>query len=385
MGELSAGTVLVAFGGYSQGISGAERMAWNSAAWLHRLGQQVVILTDSRSVDAAEATDVPIYASLAELAVRQPGFRPALVHAFDLAQPELAAAAAGLAADRGVPFVLTPASHPRVWPEPSLGCALCREADLVCALTGAELTQLRRAGVPRDRVWTAPQASDLKGVADPDGFRRRFSISGPIVLFLGRRIAVKGFDVTLQASRLVWRHRPDAEFVFIGPGNDAADAVFSSYRDPRVHDLRAVDEQTKHDALAACALLCLPTSADVFPLVFIEAWSCGKPVISGNFTGSTDVVRDGVDGLIVSPEPAAVAEALVSLLGDDARRTSMGKAGQLRVHGEYSWRRVAESYMEGYAHAVRARNARAGGSAVLPHAPPCPASETRGAPPGSGR
>jgi glycosyltransferase involved in cell wall biosynthesis len=364
VGELRAGTVLVAFGGYSQGISGAERMAWNSAAWLHRLGQPVVILTNSRSVDAAQAADVPVYASAAELAARRPDFRPALVHAFDLGRPELAAAAAGLAADRGVPFVLTPASHPSVWPEPPLGRALCRVADLVCALTSAELAQLRRMGVPRHRAWTVPQASGLEGVADPGGFRRRFSISGPIVLFLGRRIAVKGFDVTLRASRLVWRTRPDAEFVFLGPDADAADAAFPAYRDPRVHDLGAVDEQTKHDALAACALLCLPTSADVFPLVFIEAWSCGKPVISGNFTGSAEVVRDGVDGLVVLPKPAAVAEALVSLLGDDARRVSMGKAGQLRVHSAYSWRRVAESYLAGYAHAVRARSARAGESAV---------------------
>lgn len=365
MGDLLDGTALVSFGGYEQGISGAERMAWCSARWLNRLGQQVVIMTDSRAAYAAEGMEIPVFESLAELGARQPGFSPAIVHAFDLARPELVAAAARLAAACDVPFVLTPASHPRVWPDPSLGRALCRRADLICALTDAEQAQLREIGIPGNRVWAIPQASELAGIPDPDRFRRRFSISGPIVVFLGRRLAVKGFHVTLEASQLVWQRRPDTEFVFIGPGDDASDAVFSSHCDPRVHDLRSVDEQTKHDALAACALLCLPTSADVFPLVFIEAWSCGKPVISGDFTGSADVVRNGIDGLIVHPAPQAVADALVALLADDARRTSMGKAGELRVSGQYSWNRVARRYLEGYSHALRASRARAGGTAIL--------------------
>jgi glycosyltransferase involved in cell wall biosynthesis len=362
VGDLLAGTSLVAFGGYEQGISGAERMAWSSAKWMYRLGQQVVVLTDSRAGYTAKTMPVPVFGSPAELRARQPGFSPSIVHAFDLARPELVAAAAGVAAASGVPFVLTPASHPRVWPDPLLGCTLARQADLICTLTDAEQAQMRRVGVTANRMWAIPQASDLQGTADPGRFRHRFSINGPIVLFLGRRLAVKGFRVTLEASRLVWQRRPDAEFVFAGPGDAAADAALSSYRDPRVHDVRSVDEQTKHDALAACTVLCLPTTADVFPLVFIEAWSCGKPVISGNFPGSAQVVRNEVDGLVVAPEPKKVADALVALLGDDGRRAAMGEAGQLRVRAENSWRRVAERYLEGYAHAMRARDLRAGGA-----------------------
>jgi glycosyltransferase involved in cell wall biosynthesis len=346
----------VAFGGYQQGVSGAERMAWRTAEWLRRLGRQVVVLTDSPPPPAMDDTGVPVVSSPAELASRLPGFRPAVVHAFDLAKPEPVAVAARLAAGFRAPLALTPASAVGVWADPAGAQAACRQAGVVFALTGAEAGQLRNAGVPAERIRLIPQASDLAGTARPERFRRRYAISGPAVLFAGRRTALKGYQVLLRASSLVWRRRPETEFVFIGPDSDADTAsVFAAHADRRVHDLRVVDEQTKHDALAACAVLCLPTSADVFPLVLLEAWGCGKPVVSGDFAGSEDVIRDGVDGLIVPPEPEPVAGALAGLLADDARRLAMGRAGLSRSRTEFGWHRVAAACDAGYTWALQVK------------------------------
>jgi glycosyltransferase involved in cell wall biosynthesis len=205
------------------------------------------------------------------------------------------------------------------------------------------------ATTPSDRIRRIPHAPDLRGRPDPAGFRARLGLRGPVVVFVGRRIPSKGYAELLRAASSVWRELPDARFLFLGPNSDPAAAqIFRDHADPRIVDLGAVDEQTKHDAIAASDVLCLPSTADVFPLVFLEAWMCGKPVVSGDFVGADGVVEHGVDGLVVAPRPAEIADALVHLLSDDEVRRAMGRAGQAKVRRDFTWERVAASVEAGY-------------------------------------
>jgi glycosyltransferase involved in cell wall biosynthesis len=344
---MSGGTsVLVVFGRTASTPAGAERMAWRTAGELAHRGDTVVLLTDStppRSMAGRTVRSVP------ELAQRWPGWRPDLVHAFDLAEPEYAGAARRLAAEYRVPLALTPCSDPQVWPDRAAGRAACRAAQVLFAVTPHELAGLRELGVPASRIRRVPPAPDLTGTPDPERFRRAYRIGAPAVLYLGRRASFKGYRELLAAGPLVWRQLPETRFVFAGPDSEPEAAEwFRAYADPRVHDLGAVDEQTKHDALAACDLLALPTRADVFPLVFIEAWSCGRPVVSGDYPGVCGTVRHGVDGLVTGTRPEQLAEALVGLLRDEPARRAMGRAGRARVRAEFGWNRVAAAVADGY-------------------------------------
>jgi glycosyltransferase involved in cell wall biosynthesis len=231
--------------------------------------------------------------------------------------------------------------------------AACRSADVVFALTPAEAASMTSAGAAPDRIRFIPQACELTGTPDPAGFRRASGLTGQIVLFAGRRTAFKGYLELLSSMPLVWDRLPEVTFVFIGPNSDASAAEeFRAHADRRLVDLGVVDDQTKHDALAACDVLCLPTSYDVFPLVFAEAWTLGKPVISGDFPGSEVVVRDGVDGLIVKPRPAELADALVRLLSDHGFRQSLGRAGLRRAESEFGWDKMADAFQDGYGWAL---------------------------------
>ncbi|MFC5833556.1 glycosyltransferase family 4 protein [Nonomuraea insulae] len=339
--------VLIVFGGLGRGqSSGAERMAWRTTAQLALRGADVVVLTDATR---PPGRTWPACSSPEELAVSRPGWRPDVVHVYDLAHPVHAVLGRDLARRFGARLALTPASAPATWPDRRLGARVCGEAAVVYALTAAEEVSIRplcRAGVTMVRL---PQAPDLVGRPDPVGFRAAYDLSGTIVLFLGRKLASKGYSSLLAAAPLIWRAHPCTTFVFCGP--DAEGSATRSIRavgDRRVRDLGMVDDRTKHDALAACTVLALPTSTDVFPLVFAEAWACGKPVLSGRFDGVEDVVRDGVDGVVVQPRPPAVAEALIRLLSDDQGRAAMGAAGMDRVRREMGWERVAAAVERGY-------------------------------------
>ncbi len=317
--------VWTVFGGCGTGKTcGAERMAWRTTQALAEAGHQVSVLTTAER--PADLADVGWAAPSTE--------RPDVVHAYDLAEPKEVAMARELADRHGARFVLTPASSPAVWPDQALGASLCRQADAVFTLTEQEAEHIRQLGVDHSRIVMIPSAPDLVGTADPAGVRKRLGIDGDIVLFLSRKLPSKGYQALLDATTQVWRHAPDTTFVFAGPGPNVATG--------EVRDLGMVDDQTKHDLIAACTVLCLPTTHDVFPLVFMEAWSCGKPVVSGDFPGVHSVVHDGVDGLIAPATATGVAEALTRLLLDESLRSALGAAGLRRVREGMTWRRVAE-------------------------------------------
>ncbi|MFC7328622.1 glycosyltransferase family 4 protein [Marinactinospora rubrisoli] len=341
--------VVVVFGGYGAGLAGAERMAWRTAQHLARRGHAVAVATDSRRPPFLDDAPPRLLRTETELRRYAEHHRPDVVHAFDLARPAHVAAALRLARATGARLALTPATTPELWPDPGVGRRACAAADVVFALTPTEAAALRTYGAAGTALRTLPQAPDLAGRPDPAGFRARHGITGPTVLFVGRRTVGKGYPRLVAAAPQVWRRVRDAEFVFAGPPGDGASAGLPGPPgDPRVHDLGLADDRTKHDAVAACDVLCLPTSADVFPLVFAEAWASGRPVVSGAFPGVHDVVRDGVDGLVVPPRTGDVADALVRLLTDPGLRRALGEAGRRRAAREFTWDRVAAACEAGY-------------------------------------
>ncbi|MEV0764750.1 glycosyltransferase family 4 protein [Nocardia sp. NPDC050435] len=332
--------VVVTFGTYQGTYSGAERMAWRTVESLAHQGHDITVLTDSPSmVDVrclpADTTELPV--------------QPELAHAFDLGKPQSADHGWQLARRFEIPFALTPATDSSVWPDPVTGDHLCRQADMLFSMTKGEDGVLVGKGVSPDRITRIPAAPDVAGVANPERFRRAYEISGPLVLFVGRRIAFKGYRRLLETMPLVWQALPDTVFAFAGPNAEPdAAAIFQRHADPRMIDLGVVDEQQKHDAIAAADVLCLPSSAEVFPVVFAEAWRLGKPVVSGDFPGAHDVVRHSVDGFVVPPRPAAIASALVELITDPPLRAAMGLEGLRRAERELSWHAVATAVSAGY-------------------------------------
>ncbi|HEX9994403.1 MAG TPA: glycosyltransferase family 4 protein [Acidimicrobiales bacterium] len=335
--------VLIVHEGYFPALAGAETMAWRAATGLATRGHEVAVLG---APTAPVATVDGVHVVTDPLALP---WVPDVVHAVDLVSRTYALLAAEVADRAGSPLAVTPASAPEVWQDREAGMDVCRRADVVFVLTGAEGSVFRAAGVAAERLLAVGQGPEIEGRPDPDAFRAATGVDGPFVLYLGRKARFKGFHRVLAAAPLVWERRPDAAFVFAGPDWDPdAKDVMAASADPRVVDLGVVDGATKRDALAACSLLCLPSTADVFPLVFVEAWTCGRPVVSGDFPGATEVVRHGLDGLVVPVDPAPLAEAVADLLCDDARRVAMGEAGRRRAEQDLTWDAVTDRIEAAY-------------------------------------
>jgi starch synthase len=85
------------------------------------------------------------------------------------------------------------------------------------------------------------------------------------------------------------------------------------------------------------SVVAVPSVWDNSPNVIYEAMACGTPVVASRVGGIPELVDDGVTGLLVPPGDAdALADAIVALLGDPARRAQMGEHARERAVEEYS-------------------------------------------------
>jgi glycosyltransferase involved in cell wall biosynthesis len=232
-------------------------------------------------------------------------------------------AAAGVRAGQllGIPVLVSPFAHPGAWDDDAASAWAYRRATRVLATLDADAATYRALGVDDRRIeivglFSEAPPQDLS----PDRLRARHGIAGRLVVFLGGRYAHKGVDVLLAAAR----HVPGATFAFVGPGPPVAG--------DRVIDAGAVDDRERWEWLAAADVLCLPSEAETFGLVLLEAWATGTPVVTSDIPVLAELVTRAGGGLAVPRTAEAFADALRQLLDDPARRRELAAAGRRYWH-----------------------------------------------------
>ena len=114
-----------------------------------------------------------------------------------------------------------------------------------------------------------------------------------------------------------------------------------------------VSEEELWAELHAADVLCAPSlSGESFGMVLTEAFAAGTPVIASGIAGYSDVVTDGVDGLLVPPgDPQRLAEELQRVHHEPQRLAAMGAAARHSAK-RYAWPRVADQVTTVYERAM---------------------------------
>jgi glycosyltransferase involved in cell wall biosynthesis len=272
-----------------------------------------------------------------------------LIHNVRIGREGLTYASLQAARKYSIPFVFTPVHHPRWvgWRYREY-LKLYALADAVIALTSTEKQTLIQLGVREDRIAVTGIGPVLAPEAHPENFlSTHTTIQEPFVLFLGQHYPYKGYRQLLEAAPIVWEKYPEAHFVFIGPDVKQSEQAFENC-DRRIHRLGSVDLQTKTDAIAACTMLCVPSTQESFGGVYTEAWCFNKPVIGCPISAVAEVVTDGVDGYLVEQEPFQIAEAIGHLLANPSLAESMGQAGHHKVEQRFTWEHLAQKTEQAY-------------------------------------
>jgi phosphatidylinositol alpha-mannosyltransferase len=175
------------------------------------------------------------------------------------------------------------------------------------------------------------------------------------VLFVGRAEERKGLPVLLSAFGALAEHVP-CRLTVIGPEREE---VLHHLADPETLEQIEVRGRVSGEALWAhlheADVLCAPSlSGESFGMVLTEAFAAGTPVIASAIAGYSDVVSDGVDGLLVPPgDPQRLAEELQRVHYESERLREMGAAAR-RSAERYAWPRVADQVTEVYERAIEA-------------------------------
>ena len=187
---------------------------------------------------------------------------------------------------------------------------------------------------------------------------------GPLeLLFVGRAEERKGLPVLLRAFEALRSAGVPARLTVAGATREEVDPLLLDAEGVRVAG-RVTDDE-KWRLLGEADILCAPSlGGESFGMVLTESFASSTPVVASDIAGYREVVRDGVDGLLVpAGEPAALGEALRSLALDPARRAEMSAAARERAE-RFAWPRVTDEVLETYGDAIE-MPARAGAAARL--------------------
>jgi glycosyltransferase involved in cell wall biosynthesis len=281
-----------------------------------------------------------------------------VVHNIRIGREHFSWASWRLAQKRRARFFITPNYSPRM--QTRLGgfvmrrfYRLLRLADGVFVFTQAEADEMQRLGVERPKVCQIGVGPLLAPTWDAAAFKARFGIRAKMVLFLGQKLAYKGFDVLLAAAPRVWKRQPETSFVFIGPHYDDSQQQILQLGDPRVVDIPRVDamDPLKASALAATDVFALPSRQEGIGGVYIEAWAMGKPVIGCRIPFLT--IEDGADGFLVEQDPEALAARILQLIESPELARSMGERGRAKVSRDYSWETIVDRVEDVYQRSLR--------------------------------
>ena len=156
------------------------------------------------------------------------------------------------------------------------------------------------------------------------------------IVTVGRLVAVKGYDVLIQAMRLLRDILPNATLTIVGEGLErealGAKVMQAGLGNAvRFAGRQSADSVRRH--LRQASLFVLPSRSEGLPLALLEAMACGLPAVATQVGGVPEVLSEGT-GLIVPPEdPQALADALAELLLHPERTAAMGRAAQQRAQG----------------------------------------------------
>lgn len=193
---------------------------------------------------------------------------------------------------------------------------------------------------PQAKVEVLPNA-----VALPQREARRVRAAAPDaatprrILFLGQLSAEKGVLDLVRAFSAIASRFPRAVLVCAGTG--ATRAVEALARElgiaDRVQCPGWLGEEAKRRALAEADVFVLPSYTEGLPMALLEAMSWGVPVIASPVGGIPQVIREGVNGLLVpAGEVAGLASALTRLLAEPAYAERLGTAGRATIESQFA-------------------------------------------------
>jgi glycosyltransferase involved in cell wall biosynthesis len=189
--------------------------------------------------------------------------------------------------------------------------------------------------------------------------------SVPIVLLSSRMLWIKGISDFVEAAKLLHSRGVRARFVLAGDTDPGSPGAIPREKLQEWQNAGRVEwwghQQSMSRMLQQSAIVCLPShGGEGVPKALIEAAASERAIVATDVPGCRDIVRHGTNGLLVPPKnPAALADAIATLLNDPSLRAAMGRRGREIAVNEFSEEKVIQQTLALY------RQLLSGGTATV--------------------
>ncbi|MCP9487826.1 MAG: glycosyltransferase family 4 protein [Gaiellaceae bacterium MAG52_C11] len=163
------------------------------------------------------------------------------------------------------------------------------------------------------------------------------------VIFAGRQEQRKGLQVLLRAWPEI-RRRTGARLRVVGADPLAVRLLMTRLRipDDGIDVLGFLSQEDLTTELTSAKALVAPSlGGESFGMVLTRAFACATPVVASDITGYRDVMTPETSVAVPPDDPAALAEAVGALVGDEPRRLALGAAARAHAIAHYSWNDIA--------------------------------------------
>jgi glycosyltransferase involved in cell wall biosynthesis len=358
-------------------VGGLERIVIDLLREGRKLGQRVSVICLERRGDLVAAAeqagakvvclDKPPGIQLGlkkKIAEALSEIRPDVIHTHQVAALFYAGPAARKAGVRAVIHTEHGKHYAARWRTRMLGKLAARRADTFCCVSADIATEVINCGVAAPKkVRVVPNGIPVADFAAAVAGRgsTRASLGFPSDAFVigtvGRLSEIKRQDLLIRAFAKCRLAVPAARLLLVGDGPERAN-LESLARELGVADIVhfAGYQNQPQRYLAAMDLFALTSRSEGMPLVVLEAWAAGAPVVASKVGGIPELITSGATGMLFESGSEEELTAIFTQLATDTDlREQLRDVARNKVTADFDIAKTAAEYERQYRYAVASR------------------------------
>jgi len=225
---------------------------------------------------------------------------------------------------------------------------MMRHADAIIALTEYEKKFYINQKIDEDKIFVIGVGVEEKKFSKLESEIQIKYKSTKLITFIGRKEEYKGIEVMLKALRLLVKLYPDIRFLFAGPETPYSKELWKKLPESinnNVIVLQSISEEEKNFILSETDIFVMPSTAESFGIVYLEAWLHAIPVIGAKSGALSDVIDENEDGLLIEPgNYEELADKIAYFLDNKDIASEFGRNGKKKVLSKYTWDIVADKW-----------------------------------------
>jgi glycosyltransferase involved in cell wall biosynthesis len=203
----------------------------------------------------------------------------------------------------------------------------------------SEKEELRKLGVD-DRITVIYNGINIE---EFDTIKK-FDVNGsPSLFYAGRLEKIKGIDILLDAFNKIKKELPHVMLYLCGEGS-LRTMVEEATKDISIKYLGFIKGKPLLELFMSIDFVIVPSFYDAFNLVVLEGMAAGKPVIVSKNAGSSELIQDGIDGLVIKPSSDEIVKAVLKLWNEKYLREQIAVNARKKAR-KLDWDNVAREYL----------------------------------------